>query len=341
MIRPLPDAATFVMKDFRLQPGEVLPRVVLAYRTHGTLNADKSNAIIYPTSFGVVDADVAWLIGPGRILDPERYFVIAVNMFGNGASTSPSTLARNPTTEHFPRFSHVDNVTAQHRLITEVFGIDRLALAYGWSMGGQQALHWGALFPESVARIFAICGTARTSVHNWVFLDSLRATLTSDPAWNGKRFVGHPERGLKAIGRIFAAWALSQAFYRDRVFESLGYPDIETYLSATWEKNFLHRDPHNLLSLIDTWQRSDISDNDVFGGDLKAALGAIKARVVHMAADTDLYFRARDIRAEAELIPAGTYAELRTVWGHRGGNPQQCASDESVIRDAVENLLKM
>ncbi|SEA17413.1 alpha/beta fold hydrolase [Rubrimonas cliftonensis] len=339
MASPLPPLQTFQLNDFRLQCGATLPEATLAYRTHGALNADRSNAIVYPTSFAVTDADVAWLIGPGRILDPERYFIVALNMFGAGVSTSPSDMARDPGTGRFPSFSHVDNVTAQHALMTERFGVDRLALAYGWSMGAQQALHWAALFPHRVERVFAVCGAARTSVHNWVFLDGVRAALTADPAWDGARFTAHPERGLRAMGRIYAGWAFSQSFYRERAFERLGHADVESYLAAVWEPNFLRRDPHNLLSLIDTWQRCDISANDVFGGDLDRALGAITARVVHMAADTDLYFRARDIRAEAGRIPNGEYAELRTVWGHRAGNPDGSPGDEAAIRDAVERLL--
>ncbi len=339
MTDPLPEAKTYEIEGFALQSGEVLEKAVLAYRTYGTLNADKSNAIIYPTSYGVVDADVAWLIGPDGILDPTRYFIIALNMFGNGASSSPSNLPRDAQTGKFPRFTHVDNVTAQHRLITGHFGIERLALAYGWSMGAQQSLHWGALFPDSVARIFAICGTAKTSVHNCVFLESLRATLTTDPAWDGSQFTSHPERGLRAFGRVYAGWALSQSFYRDRVHESLGYPDVSAFLEQTWDKTFLHRDPHNLLSLLDTWQDCDISANDRFNGDLAAALGAITARTVHMASSTDLYFRARDIRAEAGLMPNGRYGELRTVWGHRGGNPQQSPADATVLRSEVRTLL--
>ena len=92
-----------------------------------------------------------------------------------GLSTSPSN-STLPSGQQFPLFTHVDNVTAQRRMLTEVFGIDRLALAYGWSMGAQQALHWGALFPESVERIAAVCTSARTSPHNRVFLEGLRAT---------------------------------------------------------------------------------------------------------------------------------------------------------------------
>ncbi len=335
----LPPLNRFDLTDFELHCGTVLPHAQLAYRTYGTLNADRSNAILYPTSYGVVDADVAWLIGKNRILDPERYFIIAVNMLGNGASTSPSTLWDSFPDGNFPRISHVDNIAIQHRMIRETFGIERLALVYGWSMGAQQAYHWGALLPDHVARIFAICGTAKTSIHNWVFLDGLRAALKADPAWDGTRFTERPERGLRAFGRIYAGWALSQGFYRNRLFEDLGHETVESYLTAAWEPNFLHRDPHNLLSLIDTWQRCDISDNAHFGGDLSAALKAIRCPAVAMASTTDLYFRAHDIRAEAAAMTRATYAELDTLWGHRGGNPEFSSEDEAVVRASVRQLL--
>ena len=153
------DSEQFVIRDYRLQCGATLPEAKLIYKTYGTLNRDRSNVILYPTSYGAQHPDIDWLIGPERILDSSRYFIVIPNMFGNGLSTSPSNVEGGIT----PQFTHVDNVTIQRRMLEEVFGIRRLALAYGWSMGAQQALHWGALFPDAVERILAICGTAKTT----------------------------------------------------------------------------------------------------------------------------------------------------------------------------------
>ena len=220
----------FELRNFALQAGETLPLAQLAYQTYGQLDAARSNAILYPTSYGAQHPDIEWLVGPGRILDSTRYFVIIVNMFGNGLSTSPSNLGDSWRDRAWPVLTHVDNVTAQRRMLAEVFAIERLALAYGWSMGGQQALHWGALFPEQVERIVAICTSARTSIHNRVFLEGIQATLTADPAWNGQRFTAKPERGLRAFGRVYAGWALSQAFYREERYREIGYASLEDFL---------------------------------------------------------------------------------------------------------------
>ena len=164
-------------------------------------------------------------------------------MFGNGLSTSPSNWTAQGTVERPPVFTHVDNITAQRRLLDEVFGIERLALVYGWSMGGQQALHWGALYPARVQRIAALCSSAKTSPHNLVFLEGLQAALTADPAWNGERFVAFPERGLRAFARVYAGWALSQAFYREQVFLKIGYESLEDFLVRDWEASFLRGTP--------------------------------------------------------------------------------------------------
>ena len=159
------DHETFEFSPLVLQCGLTLPKAHLAYKTYGTLAADKSNVILYPTSYGAHHTDIDWLIGRDRILDPDRYFIIIRNQFGNGLSTSPSNLTEPFGLGRNPLFSHWDNVHAQDRLLRERFGITKLALVYGWSMGGQQALHWGALFPDRVERICAVCTSDRARPH--------------------------------------------------------------------------------------------------------------------------------------------------------------------------------
>ena len=330
---------TFVLENFALQRGFTLPRAELVYRTYGRLAADKSNLILYPTSYGAQHHDIEWLIGPGRILDPTDWFIVIPNMFGNGLSSSPSTLAPPFGRDRFPVFTHWDNIAAQERLLTEVFGVERIALAYGWSMGGQQALHWGAIHPDRVQRICAICTSARTSIHNKVFLEGVKATLTGDPSWRGHYFDSHPARGLRAMGRVYAGWAMSQAFYRERVYERVGYTTLEDWLVRSWEANFLRRDAHDLLASLETWMQSDISDNAIYNGDLVAALGAISARAIVMPSLTDLYFTPEDGRIETAQMPNAEFRPINSIWGHRAGNPALNPDDEAVIRQAVRDLL--
>ncbi|MDG4647838.1 alpha/beta fold hydrolase [Roseibacterium sp. SDUM158017] len=333
------DHQVFEIENFRLQRGITLPRAAIAYKTYGRLADDRSNVILYPTSYGAQHGDTEWLIGPGRVLDPDRWFIVIPNMFGNGLSTSPSNIGAPFERDRAPVFTHWDNVHAQRRLLQEVFGVERLALIYGWSMGAQQALHWGAIFPDRVARICAVCGSARTSVHNKVFLQGVRATLTGDPAWRGDHFAEHPVRGLRAMGRVYAGWAMSQAFYRERLYERAGYASLEDFIVRAWEGNFLRRDAHDLLASLETWMASDISDNPIHGGDLARALGAITARSIVMPSRTDLYFTPEDSALETAMMPNAEYRPIESIWGHRAGNPAQNPEDEAVLRGAVRDLL--
>jgi homoserine O-acetyltransferase/O-succinyltransferase len=319
------DYSIFKLGDLKLQRGITLPGAFLAYKTYGSLNAGKSNVILYPTSYGAQHTDTEWLIAPGRVLDPTKWFIVIPNMLGNGLSSSPSNMAEPFGLGRNPVFTHWDNVHAQRRLLTEVFGIERIALAYGWSMGGQQALHWGAIFPEAVQRICAVCTSARTSVHNKVFIDSVRATLTTDPAWQEGRFVERPVRGLRAMGRVYAGWAMSQAFYREKLYETIGFTSLEDYLVRSWEGNFLRRPGEDLLSMLSTWTQSDISDNT--------------ARSIIMPSETDLYFTAEDSRIETAKMPNAEFRPIKSIWGHRAGNPAQHPPDEAVLRAAVGDLL--
>ena len=329
----------FVIEDFDLQCGVVLPEATIVYQTYGELNRDRSNVILYPTSYGAQHTDIDWLIRPDSILDPSQYFIIIPNMFGNGLSSSPSNHKNCKLAETGFYFTHLDNVRAQEKLLREVFQIKKIALVYGWSMGAQQAYHWGALYPESVERIVALCGTARTTDHNKIFLQSLRTALTADPSWNGTNFNGIPDRGFRAFARIYASWAASQAYYREGIYYKFGYESLEDYLLRGWEANYRQRNPHNLLSAIDTWLNCDVSNNPIYRGDYPQALKSITAKTLVMPGTTDLYFTPEDCQAEADLIPNAEYLPIPSIWGHRAGNPYQNPEDELFIKEAVRKIL--
>ena len=129
-------------------------------------------------------------------------------MFGNGLSSSPSN-----TPDYPDLVTAADNVLAQRRLLAEVFGVTQVAAVYGFSMGAQQAYHWAALAPEAVERAIMVCGSARTSPHNQVFLASLMATLEAAPEHLGQgRFSAEPKLARRACTRSDAGWAMSQAW---------------------------------------------------------------------------------------------------------------------------------
>ena len=175
------DFKLFDLGNLVLESGETLRGAKLAYRIFGTLNADKSNAVLVTTWFsgtGKVMQDV--YVGPGHALNPERFFIIIVEQLGSGVSSSPHNMPAPQTMAKFPKLSIGDDVSAQHRLLTEVFGIDELALVVGGSMGGQQVYEWAVAYPEMVRRAAVIAATARISLHQRVFVQALIEAVTSD-----------------------------------------------------------------------------------------------------------------------------------------------------------------
>jgi len=206
-------------------------------------------------------------------------------------------------------------------------------------MGGIQAYHWAALFPGQVQRLAVLCGSARTSPHNKVFIEGVRATLTTDAHYQDGRFCGFPERGLRAMGRVYAGWAMSQTFYRDELWRATGCSSVEDYIVANWEGNFLKRDPANLLAMLWTWQHADISANTLHGGDFARALGAIEARALIMPSTSDLYFQVEDNRLEVAQMRNARLLPIPSDWGHRAGMPAFNPEDDRFINDALKALL--
>ena len=143
----------------------------------------------------------------------------------------------------------------------------------------------------------------------------------------------------RAFARIYASWAVSQVFYRQQLYRKEGFASLEDYLLRGWEPNYRKRDPHDLLSMLETWLRSDISANPIYTGDLDRALQAINVSTLVMPATTDLYFTPEDCQAEAERLPNAKYQPIPSLWGHRAGNPYQNPTDEAFIRKAVQALL--
>lgn len=329
----------FDLGDFTLQHGATLRGAKLAYQTYGTLDADKSNAVVCPTWYSGRHWDNEWLIGEGMTLDPAQYFIIVPNMLGNGLSSSPSNTPAPYDRARFPHVTMYDNVRAQHRLVTEHFGIERLPLVTGWSMGAGQTYQWAVAYPEMVERIAPFCGSSVTSEHNQVFLEGVKAALTADEAFRGGWYDEQPTLGLRAAARVYAGWGFSQAFYWQQVYTQLGYTSLEDFLVGFWEGFFLDdRDANNLLTMLWTWQKADVGLTPGFDGDTEKALKSIKAKAIVMPAEKDLYFPPEDEAWACAFIPDAELRVIPGVWGHfagGGSNPVDIAFIDSALKDLL------
>lgn len=335
------DAQFFDLGDFTLQSGLTLPSARLGYKTFGELNADRSNAIVYPTWYSGWHTDNEWLVGTDKqALNPDRWFIIIPNMLGNGISSSPSNTAAPYDRHRFPHVTFYDQVRAQHKLVTELFGIESLALVTGWSMGAGQTYQWAVSYPEMVQRAAPFCGSSKTAPHNKVFLEALELALQADAGWADGDYPldTPPTKGLRAFARVYAGWGFSQAFYWDEVWRELGYTTYEDFVLRFWEAFFRDRDPNNLLALIKTWHAGDVGQTPGFDGDTEAALRSIRCPLLALPAEKDLYFPPEDEQWATQFIERGSVTVIPGVWGHfagGGANPV----DTAFIDEQVAGLL--
>jgi homoserine O-acetyltransferase len=320
----------FCLGDQLLVSGKILKNVVLRYVTLGAINDEKSNVILYPTHYGGTHKSNVPMIGPGRALDPSQYFIIIPNMIGNGESTSPSNYE---TPSEFPNVTVYDNIQFQHKLVQSL-QINSLAMVIGFSMGAQQAFQWAVSFPKMVQRVVAICGSAKTSIHNYVFLEGVKSTVIADGDWNDGKYTEQPKRGLKSFGRVYAGWAYSQTFFRNQLFKNLGFETVEDLL-VFWQEDSMASDANDLLSMIWTWQNHDVSAHDGFNGNLELALSSLKMPVWILPGSTDLYFQSLDSQIESQMIPNSRFCEIKSDYGHMAGGPNNKIKEVTLFMDQI------
>lgn len=330
------DHQTFAIPGFRTQGGTQLD-IELAYKTHGQLSASRDNAILVLTSYAAQHDEAEQLFASSGVLDLSDYCVIVINMLSNGLSSSPSSTAAPWDGPRFPGMTVHDNVACQHRLVTEKLGIGRLRLVMGYSMGGLQTFQWGSQHPEMVDAILPICGAARVSPHNHLFLGGAKAALTADQTFAQGDYDAQPTTGLRAFSRVYAGWVFSQAFYREQTYRELGMSSVEEVVTFM-EDYFMRRDANDLLGMLWTWQNADISKNERYKGDFKAALAAITARAIVMPGQTDLYFTVADNEIEAGHMPNAEVRPIASTLGHVAGSGMDPIG-KAAIDDAIVDLL--
>ncbi|RVX72036.1 hypothetical protein B0A52_04634 [Exophiala mesophila] len=347
----MPDYETYDLGDFLLQGGESLPGAWIAYKTFGN---STSPAILYPSWYSGLISDNEWLVGHDKALNPDKYFIIITALFGNGQSISPSNSNISP----FPDVTFYDNVRAQHELLTKKLNIKHLRMVTGWSMGAGQTFQWATQYADFLDIAVPFCGSAKTSIHNQVFLEGVKsALLAANGASSAGSTFGRLEAkgeqkrvwtdeqktvGLKAFGRGYAGWGFSQSFYRQKLHEkNYGAKDLEDFMVNFWEKWALSKDPENLMVMLHTWQAGDISLQEPFNGDFEKALASIKAKTLVLPSKTDLYFPPEDSEYEVEHMSpgVGTLDVYPSIWGHWAGGPPGNMEDVKWLDERLSKLL--
>lgn len=195
--------------DLHLKSGQVIKDCRIGYRTYGTLNSDRSNIILWPTWFLGRSGDIGANVGPDKLLDPRKYYIIAVDALGDGVSSSPSNSNQQPRLQ-FPHFTIRDMVASQYRLLTEKLGISHLHAVLGQSMGGFQAFEWMVDYPSFMDITVAVMGTPRaeTSEMLWAAVES--TAIRSDKDWNNGNYTQEPTLLAARYMHLFIMWSPNQ-----------------------------------------------------------------------------------------------------------------------------------
>ncbi|KUM05561.1 homoserine O-acetyltransferase [Chromobacterium subtsugae] len=330
-----------------LASGAVLPSYQLRFETYGALNAGRSNAILICHALSghhhaagrhhPDDKAAGWwdnMIGPGKPIDTDRFFVVAINNLGGcHGSTGPSSV--NPATGQpwgsaFPVVTVADWVTSQTRLADRL-GIERWAAVIGGSLGGMQALHWSIAYPQRVAHALVIASAPKLSAQNIAFNDVARQAILTDPEFHGGDFYAQgavPRRGLRLARMLGHITYLSDDGMGEKFGRMLrsgeyrfGYDvefEIESYLRYQGDKFSDYFDANTYLLMTKALDYFDPAKEH--GGDLAAALRQASASFLVASFTSDWRFAPERSRETVKaLIAAGkrvSYAEIESAHGH-------------------------
>ena len=331
--------AEFNLGNIKLLSGKVLKSAKLIYKTYGKLNKDSSNVVLLPTFYTGTHLRNEGFFGKNRAINPNKHFIISINMFGNGLSSSPSNTIKSQFGSQFPEITLWDNIYCQHKLIYEKLKIKKIALVTGWSMAGCQAYQWAAQYPKMVKAILPFCASSKISIHNYVFLDSVKTALLADANWKNGKYKKPPIAGLKAFGRVYAGWAFSQDFYREKLFKKIGYNKVEDLLNDWANDHAKNWDANNLLCKLKTWQLNDISKGPIYKNNYVKALKSIKAKTILMPCNQDLYFRTKDNEYEKKFINRVSLRPVDSPYGHCAANPGNDKNFEKKLDKNINELI--
>lgn len=321
----------------KLESGQLLSPVRVAFETYGELNSDGTNAILICHALtanahaagvhAASDPTAGWwdgLIGPGKAFDTSKYFVVCPNILGSCYGTtgpvSVNPQSNKPYRSTFPEITIRDIVAVQKQTL-ELLGVKRIVTAVGSSLGGMQALEWAVMYPEFCDSVIPISASAAQSP--WcIALNSIaRACITNDPAWNGGDYSRQPSgMGVaRMVGMVSyrSVEELEQRFGRTRRpgnrFEAGNLFEVESYLVHQAKKLVERFDANTYLTLSRATDRHDIAEGR---GTIEEVLASTGIPILSIGISSDIRYPVREQKYIAELAPKGRYGEVLSEHGH-------------------------
>jgi homoserine O-acetyltransferase len=309
--------------ELKLESGAVIHGCKLGYRTLGTLNSAKSNAVVFPTWFSGNSADLLKVVSAQGMVDPAGYFFILIDALGDGVSCSPS----NSVTQHgvdFPEFTIRDMVESEHRLVTEKLGLSHVHAVMGSSMGGMQTFQWMVSYPEFMDVAIPVVGSPKLTSYDMLLWRTEEAAMLADPAYQGGRYAGNPKM---PVVQLIHNMNLTTPEFRvgttsPGAFEAF-FAGLEGTTNGAFDANDWRRQIHAMLV-------QDIGKGD----SLEGAAARVKARALVVSSRQDHMVNPIPAINFAPLI----HAKLLILEGNCGHLATVC--EASTVRPAIAAALR-
>ena len=319
--------------DLKLESGEVIKDFSISYVTHGKLNDAKSNAILMVTAIGGNHHRIDFMIGPGKALDPDKYFIICTDAIGNGLTTSPSNSRLQPRMS-FPKFTIRDMVESQYRLLKEKFGIDHVVAVIGPSMGGMQTLQWGVSHPDFMDALVAMVPLAKTPAWSVAVMEASRKAIMNDAAWAGGNYDAPPEKGIRLMRDILNLLSARTPDMYSAQFQN--GMDVLPWMEQQETAALKAMDANDWIYQTWAYERHDVGTTPGFNGDTAKALASIKAKTLILTGTKDLLNPEFEVKETGKNIADVKMMTISpgTVTGHASAGGFNPADVEFLNREA-------
>jgi homoserine O-acetyltransferase/O-succinyltransferase len=330
-----PEHQVASLGNFRFESGQTIDELKVSYVTYGKLNAARDNAVLSLQHFTGDHHDNEFIIGPGKALNPEKYFVIATDFLANAKLRQD--LTTGPTNSglkmRFPRITARDWVSADTKLVKEYLGINHLAAAVGGSIGGINAFQFAVSQPDFVSAIIPIAASAQTNPQAKMVLRHVRDVIALDPGWYSGMYEANPATGLKLALMELVPWFPAPQ-YMDDLTTSEKLRDYD----ATWQGRWSGLDARDIFYQLEGWSEFNLGDTPGFKGDVKAALTAIKAKTLLIGVKEDQLFRPEELQFAKSILRDAVYLELSSSTGHLASIGSDPKFNETINREIAKFL---
>lgn len=294
--------------NFRLEDGQVIQNLKVGYRTSGKLNSQKSNAVLFPTWFTGTSKELEGLVGPGKLVDSSKYYVILVDALGDGVTSSPSNSKLQPRMK-FPKFTIRDMVDTEHALATRVLGIHHLHAVIGISMGGMQTFQWMVAYPDFMDEAIPIVGSPRLTSYDLLLWTAELHAIVYAKDWDGGNYTSPPVEAMDTVADIHSM-NLTTPTYRITHTTHAEFPKFLAQMQEETLKSFDANDWVRQLQAM-------IADNVAkpYGGSIRKAASVVHAKVLVVPSVQDHMVNPHPALNFAKLIHAQVF-KLNSDCGH-------------------------